>query len=77
MKRKISASAPYGKVNAPLILFGARGRHNLGDLLFPHIAAPLLAPLSRTGRPRALLPGQNASAFQWRLMPAERALCRN
>ncbi|MFN3594759.1 MAG: polysaccharide pyruvyl transferase family protein [Thiobacillaceae bacterium] len=29
---------------APLILFGACDRHNLGDLLFPHIAAALLAP---------------------------------
>ncbi len=28
----------------PLILFGACDRHNLGDLLFPHIAAALLAP---------------------------------
>jgi hypothetical protein len=27
-----------------LILFGACDRHNLGDLLFPHIAAALLAP---------------------------------
>jgi hypothetical protein len=30
--------------SAPLILFGACDRHNLGDLLFPHIAADLLAP---------------------------------
>ncbi len=30
--------------SAPLILFGACDRHNLGDLLFPHIAAALLAP---------------------------------
>lgn len=44
MKRKISASALIGKANAPLILFGACDRHNLGDLLFPHIAAALLAP---------------------------------
>lgn len=44
MKRKISASALDGKVNAPLILFGACDRHNLGDLLFPHILAALLAP---------------------------------
>jgi hypothetical protein len=29
---------------APIILFGACDRHNLGDLLFPHIAAALLAP---------------------------------
>ena len=29
---------------APVILFGACDRHNLGDLLFPHIAAALLAP---------------------------------
>lgn len=28
----------------PLILFGACDRHNLGDLLFPHLAAALLAP---------------------------------
>lgn len=28
----------------PVILFGACDRHNLGDLLFPHIAAALLAP---------------------------------
>jgi len=28
----------------PFILFGACDRHNLGDLLFPHIAAALLAP---------------------------------
>ena len=41
MKRKISVSASDGKVNAPLILFGACDRHNLGDLLFPHIAAAL------------------------------------
>ena len=26
----------------PLVLFGACDRHNLGDLLFPHIAAALL-----------------------------------
>lgn len=30
--------------SAPLILFGACDRHNLGDLLFPHILAELLAP---------------------------------
>lgn len=30
--------------SAPLILFGACDRHNLGDLLFPHIASALLAP---------------------------------
>jgi hypothetical protein len=30
--------------HAPLILFGACDRHNLGDLLLPHIAAALLAP---------------------------------
>jgi hypothetical protein len=30
--------------SALLILFGACDRHNLGDLLFPHIAAALLAP---------------------------------
>jgi hypothetical protein len=29
---------------APLVLFGACDRHNLGDLLFPHIAAEMLAP---------------------------------
>ncbi len=28
----------------PFILFGACDRHNLGDLLFPHLAAALLAP---------------------------------
>ncbi len=28
----------------PVILFGACDRHNLGDLLFPHIAAEMLAP---------------------------------
>ncbi len=28
----------------PLLLFGACDRHNLGDLLFPHVAAALLAP---------------------------------
>lgn len=26
----------------PAILFGAFDRHNLGDLLFPHVAAALL-----------------------------------
>jgi len=30
--------------SAPLILFAACDRHNLGDLLFPHVAAALLAP---------------------------------
>jgi hypothetical protein len=30
--------------SAPFILFGACDRHNLGDLLFPHLAAALLAP---------------------------------
>ena len=28
----------------PLVLFGACDRHNLGDLLYPHIASALLAP---------------------------------
>ena len=28
----------------PLVLFGACDRHNLGDLLFPHVAVALLAP---------------------------------
>lgn len=36
----MSPSPPVG----PLVLFGACDRHNLGDLLFPHIAAELLAP---------------------------------
>lgn len=31
-------------MNPSLILFGACDRHNLGDLLFPHIAAALLVP---------------------------------
>jgi len=30
--------------DTPVILFGACDRHNLGDLLFPHIAKALLAP---------------------------------
>lgn len=30
--------------STPTILFGACDRHNLGDLLFPHLAAALLAP---------------------------------
>ncbi|MBI4755867.1 MAG: polysaccharide pyruvyl transferase family protein [Betaproteobacteria bacterium] len=29
---------------APVVLFGAFDRHNLGDLLFPHVLAALLAP---------------------------------
>jgi PEP-CTERM motif len=29
---------------APVILFGAFDRHNLGDMLFPHVLAALLAP---------------------------------
>ncbi|CAG0941316.1 MAG: hypothetical protein EFKGCFLK_01374 [Rhodocyclaceae bacterium] len=28
----------------PVVFFGACDRHNLGDLLFPHVAAALLAP---------------------------------
>jgi Polysaccharide pyruvyl transferase len=32
------------KRHQPVILFGAWDRHNLGDLLFPHIAARMLAP---------------------------------
>jgi hypothetical protein len=44
MKQKIACSCPTDKPSAPLILFGACDRHNLGDLLFPHIAAALLAP---------------------------------
>ncbi len=43
MKRKIP-SVPAGCKAMPAILFGACDRHNLGDLLFPHIAAALLAP---------------------------------
>lgn len=39
----VSPLAPPAKP-VPLILFGACDRHNLGDLLFPHIAAALLAP---------------------------------
>ncbi|HZW23470.1 polysaccharide pyruvyl transferase family protein [Noviherbaspirillum sp.] len=31
-------------IPVPTILFGAFDRHNFGDLLFPHIAAALLAP---------------------------------
>ena len=31
-------------MSGPVILFGACDRHNLGDLLFPHIAEKLLAP---------------------------------
>lgn len=30
------------QMKPPLILFGAFDRHNLGDLLFPHIVAELL-----------------------------------
>lgn len=44
MEQKITSSWPAGKASAPLILFGACDSHNLGDLLFPHIAAALLAP---------------------------------
>ena len=36
----MSSAPPAG----PFILFGACDRHNLGDLLFPHLAAVLLAP---------------------------------
>lgn len=36
--------AEPGAQSSPVILFGACDRHNLGDLLFPHIAAGLLAP---------------------------------
>ncbi|MCU0841089.1 MAG: polysaccharide pyruvyl transferase family protein [Thiobacillaceae bacterium] len=32
------------RAGPPIILFGACDRHNLGDLLFPHIAQALLAP---------------------------------
>ena len=44
MNRKITPASPDGKANAPLMLFGAFDRHNLGDLLFPHILAKLLEP---------------------------------
>ncbi|MEZ5613642.1 MAG: polysaccharide pyruvyl transferase family protein [Rhodocyclaceae bacterium] len=44
MEHKITSPWPTGKARAPAILFGACDRHNLGDLLFPHIAASLLAP---------------------------------
>lgn len=30
--------------DAPVILYGASDRHNLGDLLFPHIVAALISP---------------------------------
>ena len=43
MNRKIP-SVPADRKAMPLVLFGACDRHNLGDLLFPHIAAALLAP---------------------------------
>lgn len=43
MKRKIPA-VPADRKATPAILFGACDRHNLGDLLFPHIMAELLAP---------------------------------
>lgn len=43
MEHKIASPWPVGKA-APIILFGACDRHNLGDLLFPHIAEALLAP---------------------------------
>lgn len=43
MNRKIP-SVQTDRKAAPVILFGACDRHNLGDLLFPHIAAALLAP---------------------------------
>lgn len=43
MNRKIS-SVPADRKAAPVILFGACDRHNLGDLLFPHIVEALLAP---------------------------------
>ena len=43
MKRKIPSVPADGKA-MPIVLFGACDRHNLGDLLFPHIAAALLAP---------------------------------
>lgn len=36
--QEVSTPAPV----APLILFGACDRHNLGDLLFPHVARALL-----------------------------------
>jgi hypothetical protein len=44
MEQKITSSWQTGKASAPLILFGACDRHNLGDLLFPHVAEALLAP---------------------------------
>jgi len=34
----------HDAIPVPTILFGAFDRHNFGDLLFPHIAAALLAP---------------------------------
>ena len=43
MKRKIPSVPADGKA-MPAILFGACDRHNLGDLLVPHVAAALLAP---------------------------------
>jgi hypothetical protein len=30
--------------SSPIILFGAFDRHNLGDMLFPHVLAAMLAP---------------------------------
>jgi len=33
---------PDAFARRPIILFGAFDRHNLGDLLFPHIAGALL-----------------------------------
>ncbi len=52
LPRRVAAkvAAEVGPVTAcgdgtpPYILFGACDRHNLGDLLFPHIFAALLAP---------------------------------
>ncbi|MBI3285604.1 MAG: polysaccharide pyruvyl transferase family protein [Burkholderiales bacterium] len=35
---------PAASLGIPTILFGACDRHNFGDLLFPHIAAAMLAP---------------------------------
>lgn len=43
MKRKIPSAPADGKA-MPVILFGACDRHNLGDLLLPHIVAKLLEP---------------------------------
>ncbi len=43
MNRKIPA-VPADRKETALVLFGACDRHNLGDLLFPHILAELLAP---------------------------------